>query len=97
MLVMAMSGVTLTPSKQSGGAEYEISKALQQKSALLDVLQSETKRYEVKKLSLEHDLADLELCETIMRLTAPQAGSQLQLILFFLKGKTASKEKEGTA
>ena len=67
ILVMAMSGVTPTLSKQSAGTEYEINKAVQQKSALLDVLQSETKRYELKKLSLEHDLADLEICEIVMR------------------------------
>ena len=60
-----MSGVRL--SKSGPGAEYGINRAVQQKSALLDILQSETKRYELKKLSLEHDLADLEICEVILR------------------------------
>ena len=87
-----MSGVSA--SKQSGGAEYEINQALQQKSALLDVLQCEAQRWDLKKLSLEHDLADLEICEIIMRSADP--SSELQLILFFLKGKTTSEEKEGT-
>ena len=64
-IVLVMSGVT--PSKPSGGTEYEINRAVQRKSALLDVLLGETKRYELKKLSLEHDLADLEICEIIMR------------------------------
>ena len=60
-----MSGVTA--SKQSGGAEYEINQVVQQKSALLDVLEREVQRWDRKKLSLEHDLADLEICEIIMR------------------------------
>ena len=58
---------TISPSKPNAGTEYEINKAVQQKSALLDVLQGETKRYELKKVSLEHDLADIELREVMMR------------------------------
>ena len=57
----------ISPSKPTAGTEYEINKAVQQKSALLDVLQGETKRYELKKVSLEHDLADIELREVMMR------------------------------
>ena len=79
---------TATLSKQKAGTEYEINKTVQEKSVLLDLLQGETKRWELKKLSLEHDIADLELCEIMMRYSHTLTDRGSAMILFFLKGKT---------
>ena len=47
--------------------EDEINKVVQQKSDLLTELDKENRNYELKRLALEKDLADLEVCEIIMR------------------------------
>ena len=53
--------------KKLSGTEYEINKAVQRKSGLLDDLHNENKQYELKRIVLEKDLADVEICEIIIR------------------------------
>ena len=60
-----MSGTRLD--SKSSGTEDEIKKVVQQKCDLLTDLDKENRQYELKRLALERDLADLEVCEIIMR------------------------------
>ena len=60
-----MSGTRLD--SKSSGTEDDIKKVVQQKCDLLSDLDKENRQYELKRLALEKDLADLEVCEIIMR------------------------------